>query len=88
MLMLPDVVPCRPCAAGVTGVSMGGVHACMAAGLYPGDVACAPCLVPRSAAVAYVDGAMAGVTALGRLASDAQLHVRRHAAHACPVRYQ
>jgi hypothetical protein len=37
---------------------MGGVHAGMTAGLYSGDLACAPLLAPRSAAVAYVDGAM------------------------------
>lgn len=40
------------------GLSMGGVHACMAGGLFPGDVAVTPLLAPRSAAVAYCDGAM------------------------------
>jgi len=48
---------------GVAGLSMGGVHACMTAALYPGEVAVAPLLAPRSAAVAYCDGALAGVTA-------------------------
>eukprot|EP00798_Chlamydomonas_sp_ICE-L_P025352 gene25352-11012_t len=42
----------------ISGLSMGGVHACMTAGLYPGEVACSPLLAPRSAAVAYCDGAM------------------------------
>jgi hypothetical protein len=38
---------------------MGGVHACMAAGLYPdSDLGVVPLLAPRSAAVAYCDGAM------------------------------
>lgn len=40
------------------GLSMGGVHASMTAGLYQGEVAVAPLLAPRSAAVAYCDGAM------------------------------
>lgn len=40
------------------GLSMGGVHASMTAGLYPGEVAVTPLLAPRSAAVAYCDGAM------------------------------
>lgn len=46
-------------AKGVCGLSMGGVHAAMAAGLYPlGDLSVVPMLAPRSAAVAYCDGAM------------------------------
>ncbi|KAG2425973.1 hypothetical protein HXX76_013344 [Chlamydomonas incerta] len=48
---------------GMCGLSMGGVHACMTAGLYPGDVAVTPLLAPRSAAVAYCDGAMRAVMA-------------------------
>ncbi|KAG2499676.1 hypothetical protein HYH03_002611 [Edaphochlamys debaryana] len=48
---------------GMTGLSMGGVHACMTAGLFPGDVAVTPLLAPRSAAVAYCDGAMRAVMA-------------------------
>ena len=44
---------------GLCGLSMGGVHACMTAGLYPlDDLAVVPLLAPRSAAVAYIDGAM------------------------------
>ncbi|KAJ9529309.1 hypothetical protein QJQ45_007990 [Haematococcus lacustris] len=45
----------------MVGLSMGGVHASMTAALYPGDVACVPLLAPRSAAVAYCDGAMGGI---------------------------
>ncbi|GLC41459.1 hypothetical protein PLESTM_001198100 [Pleodorina starrii] len=45
-------------ALGMCGLSMGGVHASMTAGLFPGDVAVTPLLAPRSAAVAYCDGAM------------------------------
>lgn len=41
----------------MTGLSMGGVHACMTAALYPKDVAVVPLLAPRSAAV--VGGAAA-----------------------------
>ncbi|KXZ50280.1 hypothetical protein GPECTOR_17g919 [Gonium pectorale] len=48
---------------GMCGLSMGGVHASMTAGLYPGDVAVTPLLAPRSAAVAYCDGAMRAVMA-------------------------
>jgi esterase/lipase len=44
---------------GIAGLSMGGVHASMAAGLYPAhDLGVVPMLAPRSAAVAYCDGAM------------------------------
>ncbi|GLI69895.1 hypothetical protein VaNZ11_014551 [Volvox africanus] len=45
-------------ALGMCGLSMGGVHASMTAALFPGDVAVTPLLAPRSAAVAYCDGAM------------------------------
>lgn len=51
-------------------MSMGGVHACMAASLYPGEVACAPLLAPRSAAVAYCDGAMYDSMAWKELLED------------------
>ena len=49
---------------------MGGVHACMTAGLYSGDVACAPLLAPRSAAVAYCDGAMHAAMAWDAVRGD------------------
>lgn len=41
---------------GVSGLSMGGVHACMVASLCPMDLACSPLLAPRSAAVAFCEG--------------------------------
>ena len=41
---------------GLAGLSMGGVHACMAASLYPRPVACVPCITPHSAAPPYVMG--------------------------------
>lgn len=44
---------------GICGLSMGGVHAAMTAGLYPRPAAVTPLLTPRSAAVAYCDGAFA-----------------------------
>eukprot|EP00210_Caulerpa_lentillifera_P003637 g3472.t1 len=43
---------------GVCGLSMGGVHSCMVASLYPGGLACTPLLTPRSAAVAFCQGAL------------------------------
>jgi hypothetical protein len=55
---------------GVAGLSMGGVHACMVASLYPGPLALAPLLAPRSAAAAYVHGALARATAWERLQRD------------------
>ena len=45
------------------GFSMGGVHACMAASLYPGPVACVPLMAPRSAAAAFCHGALREATA-------------------------
>lgn len=60
-LSTPAPVPEMPTlvsTAGIAGLSMGGVHACMTAGLYQAPVACTPLLAPRSAAVAYCDGAM------------------------------
>lgn len=50
---------------------MGGVHSCMTSGLYPGAVATAPLLAPRSAAVAYCDGPMAQSMAWKQLLADA-----------------
>ncbi|MEW5305050.1 MAG: hypothetical protein WDW36_007615 [Sanguina aurantia] len=52
---------------GLCGLSMGGVHACMLAGLCPLDVALAALLTPRSAAVAYCDGAMRNAIAWSAL---------------------
>ncbi|WIA15788.1 hypothetical protein OEZ85_002401 [Tetradesmus obliquus] len=48
---------------GICGLSMGGVHASMTAGLYPRPLAITPLLTPRSAAVAYCDGALAPLMA-------------------------
>ncbi|KAK9820289.1 hypothetical protein WJX72_008631 [[Myrmecia] bisecta] len=55
---------------GMSGFSMGGVHACMVAGLFPGDLACVPLLAPRSAAVAFCDGALWDATAWKPLTTD------------------
>ena len=55
---------------GISGLSMGGVHACMTAGLYAGDLACTPLLAPRSAAVAYCDGAMHAAMAWDGLSGE------------------
>ena len=43
----------------VAGLSMGGVHACMAASWYPRKLAAVPCMAPHAAAPPYVLGAMA-----------------------------
>lgn len=48
---------------GMSGFSMGGVHASMVASLYPGPVACTPLLAPRSASVAFCSGALWDATA-------------------------
>ncbi len=48
---------------GVCGLSMGGVHAGMVAGLAPGPLGCAALLAPRSAAAAFCDGALWPATA-------------------------
>lgn len=55
----------------ISGLSMGGVHAAMTAGIYQSDVSCVPLLAPRSAAVAYCDGAMR--TAMAWPALDTEL---------------
>ncbi len=47
----------------MAGLSMGGVHSCMTAALYPGPIATAALLAPRSAAVAYCDGALSAAMA-------------------------
>lgn len=52
---------------GVTGWSMGGVHACMVASLYEGDLATVSFMAPRSAADAYCEGALSRFTALPAL---------------------
>ncbi len=57
--------------AGMTGLSMGGVHACMTSALYPADVATAALLAPRSAAIAYCDGALSAAMAWQPLLNDA-----------------
>ena len=56
---------------GMCGFSMGGVHACMVAALYPHAVACVPLLAPRSAAVAFCHGALRDATAWQPLAAAA-----------------
>lgn len=48
---------------------MGGVHASMVASLFPGAVACTPLLAPRSASVAFCDGALWDATAWQPLAA-------------------
>ncbi|KAI3423963.1 hypothetical protein D9Q98_009797 [Chlorella vulgaris] len=55
---------------GLCGLSMGGVHANMAASLYPGPVALTPLLSPRSAAGAYCSGALYHATAWTRIVED------------------
>ena len=75
-----DLVIAVPLAAtGMSGFSMGGVHASMVAGLFPGPVACIPLLAPRSAAVAFCQGALWDATAWQPFASstDESQHVRR-----------
>jgi hypothetical protein len=57
---------------GVSGLSMGGVHASMVAGLYPGPLALAPLLAPRSAAQSYCQGALFHATAWDRLLRDTE----------------
>ncbi|KAF8057852.1 GAMMACAL1 [Scenedesmus sp. PABB004] len=55
---------------GICGLSMGGVHAAMTAGLYPLPLAITPLLTPRSAAVAYCDGALAPLMAWHALLTE------------------
>lgn len=55
--------------AGMSGFSMGGVHASMVASLFPGPIACTPLLAPRSAAAAFCNGALWDATAWQPLAS-------------------
>lgn len=57
---------------GLCGLSMGGVHANMAASLFPGPVALTPLLSPRSAAGAYCSGALYHATAWSQIMADLQ----------------
>ena len=69
---------CEPCLttasawlhAGLCGFSMGGVHACITASLYPGPLAVVPLLAPRSASAAFVYGALREATAWRPLAES------------------
>lgn len=60
----------RLCISGLS-TCMGVVHAAMTAGMYQGELSCVPLLAPRSAAVAYCDGAMR--TAMAWPALDSEL---------------
>lgn len=55
---------------GISGLSMGGVHAAMVAALYPNPVALTMLLAPRSAASAYCRGALFHATDWDRLLRD------------------
>ena len=55
---------------GVSGLSMGGVHASMVAALYPDQLALVPLLAPRSAAQSYCQGALFHATDWERLLRD------------------
>lgn len=57
---------------GISGLSMGGVHACMVAGLFPQELALTPLLAPRSAAAAYCNGALFHATGWKKLSDDVQ----------------
>ncbi|KAG7672311.1 hypothetical protein Ndes2526B_g06694 [Nannochloris sp. 'desiccata'] len=57
---------------GVSGLSMGGVHASMVAALYPEPLALAPLLAPRSAAQSYCQGALFHATAWDQLLRDTE----------------
>jgi pimeloyl-ACP methyl ester carboxylesterase len=57
---------------GVSGLSMGGVHASMVAALYPEPLALAPLLAPRSAAQSYCQGALFHATAWDTLLRDTE----------------
>jgi pimeloyl-ACP methyl ester carboxylesterase len=71
MHMCPSLSHGHVPGAGMCGFSMGGVHACMVASLYPRPLACVPLLAPRSAAVAFCDGALRDATAWRPLAAAA-----------------
>jgi pimeloyl-ACP methyl ester carboxylesterase len=57
---------------GISGLSMGGVHASMVASLYPNPLALTPLLAPRSAAAAYCHGALHHATAWDDLSLDSE----------------
>jgi len=57
---------------GISGLSMGGVHSCMVAGLFPQELALTPLLAPRSAAAAYCNGALFHATGWKKLTDDVQ----------------
>lgn len=57
---------------GVSGLSMGGVHAAMVASLFPNPVALSMLLAPRSAASAYCRGALFHATDWDRLLRDSE----------------
>ena len=57
---------------GISGLSMGGVHASMVAALYPEPVALTPLLSPRSAAQSYCQGALFHGTDWDRLLRDTE----------------
>jgi hypothetical protein len=70
---------------GMSGFSMGGVHASMVASLYPGPVACTPLLAPRSASVAFCSGALWDATAWRPLLSPEDQNHRVTISH--PILY-
>lgn len=57
---------------GISGLSMGGVHASMVASLYPNPLALTPLLAPRSAAAAYCHGALHHATSWDDLSLDSE----------------
>lgn len=84
-----EPLSCHSACAGMCGFSMGGVHACMVASLYPGPVACVPLLAPRSAATAFCHGALREATAwqpLLAVADEAQKVTHGMACCCLPIR--
>ena len=65
---------------------MGGVHASMVASLFPGPVACTLLLAPRSASVAFCDGALWDATAWKPLA--AKEDEKHRVSYSLPVHLQ
>ena len=69
---------------GVCGLSMGGVHSCMVASLYRESLACSPLLAPRSAAVAFCEGALRhGITNWQSLAMSKDTNDQVYAVRLC-----
>lgn len=56
---------------GIAGLSMGGVHACLTASVFPRPLAVAPLLAPHSAAPPYVHGALSHALEWRALAASA-----------------